>query len=74
MTTIAVERPAIGRVERAPAFGFIGPNWFASVMGTGIVAVALAGLPFPVPYAEPAAAAVWALSAVLLAADTSTTR
>jgi C4-dicarboxylate transporter/malic acid transport protein len=73
MTTIAVERQATGRVERAPAFGFVGPNWFASVMGTGIVAVALAGLPFSVPYAGPVAAAVWALSAVLLVAVTAAT-
>src|SRR4051812_11072717 len=69
MTTIALERPAAGRVaRRPPAFGFIGPNWFASVMGTGIVAVALAGLPFPVPYTGPVVAAIWALSAVLLVA------
>lgn len=76
MTTIAVERRATGRAERhrgaladlggAPVFGFVGPNWFASVMGTGIVAVALAGLPFRVPYGAPVAVAVWALSAVLL--------
>lgn len=76
MTTIAVERQAAVRVQRrpglladlegGPVFGFIGPNWFASVMGTGIVAVALAGLPFSLPYAGPFAAAVWALSAALL--------
>jgi C4-dicarboxylate transporter/malic acid transport protein len=83
MTTIAVERRAAGRADRrrgvladlggAPAFGFVGPNWFASVMGTGIVAVALAGLPFPVPYAAPVAAAIWALSAVLLVAVVAAT-
>jgi|SRR6478752_1645489 len=74
MTTIALERPATVRTERrAPAFEFVGPNWFASVMGTGIVAVALAGLPFPVPYAGPVAAAVWALSAVLLVAVVAAT-
>ncbi len=74
MTTIALERPAVGRVaRRPPAFGFVGPNWFASVMGTGIVAVALAGLPFSVPYAGPVAAAVWALSAVLLLAVVAAT-
>jgi C4-dicarboxylate transporter/malic acid transport protein len=84
MTTIAVERRAAGRADRhhrgalvglggAPVFGFVGPNWFASVMGTGIVAVALAGLPFPVPYAGPTAAVVWAMSAVLLVAVTAAT-
>jgi C4-dicarboxylate transporter/malic acid transport protein len=75
MTTIALEQPAAtGRVaRRAPVFGHIGPNWFATVMGTGIVAVALAGLPFPVPYAGPAAAAVWVLSALLLVAVVAAT-
>ena len=34
---------------RAPVLGNIGPNWFASVMGTGIVAVAGATLPVHVP-------------------------
>jgi C4-dicarboxylate transporter/malic acid transport protein len=74
VTTIALERQTGGRVARpASAFGFIGPNWFASVMGTGIVAVALAGLPFRVPYAGPVAAAVWALSAALLVAVAAAT-
>ncbi len=30
-------------------FARLGPNWFASVMGTGIVATAAAGLPVPWP-------------------------
>ncbi|PRC49893.1 C4-dicarboxylate ABC transporter, partial [Mycobacterium sp. ITM-2017-0098] len=29
--------------------GYLGPNWFASVMGTGIVATAGASLPVHVP-------------------------
>ena len=31
------------------AFGDLGPNWFAAVMGTGIVANAAASLPLRVP-------------------------
>ncbi|MDI3407093.1 TDT family transporter [Streptomyces cavernicola] len=44
----------------------LGPNWYAAVMGTAIVASAGTALPAPVPHA--AAVAVWALSALLLAA------
>ncbi len=44
----------------------VGPNWFASVMGTGIVAVAGATLPVKVPTALTTAA--WLLAVVLLAA------
>lgn len=53
-------------LEGAPALGFIGPNWFASVMGTGIVAVAAASLPFTVPGLTAFATAVWVLAAALL--------
>lgn len=42
----------------------IGPNWFASVMGTGIVAVAGATLPIGVPGALTTAA--WVLATVIL--------
>ncbi len=44
----------------------IGPNWFASVMGTGIVATAAASLPLPVPGLRTLATVVWALASVLL--------
>ena len=47
-----------------------GPNWFASVMGTGIVATAAAGLPVAVPGLRAAATVVWAAAAVLLVALT----
>ncbi len=43
-----------------------GPNWFAAVMGTGIVATAGATLPVSVPGLRTAATAVWALAATLL--------
>jgi C4-dicarboxylate transporter/malic acid transport protein len=44
----------------------LSPNWFASVMGTGIVAVAAASLPDQFPGLRGAATAVWAAAAVLL--------
>jgi tellurite resistance protein TehA-like permease len=47
-------------------FRKIGPNWFAVVMGTGIVANASAQLPAGVPGLHTAALAVWALAAALL--------
>ncbi|MGA6166370.1 TDT family transporter [Amycolatopsis magusensis] len=47
----------------APGFG---PNLFASIMGTGIVATAAASLPLGFPGLRPAATLVWAVAAVLL--------
>ncbi|MFE0191247.1 TDT family transporter [Streptomyces sp. NPDC058989] len=44
----------------------LGPNWYASVMGTAIVANAGAALPFTAPGLRGAYQTVWALSAVLL--------
>ncbi|MFB6842129.1 TDT family transporter [Streptomyces sp. NPDC056361] len=44
----------------------LGPNWYASVMGTAIVASAGAALPVDVPGLRTACAAVWALSLVML--------
>ncbi len=65
----AAARPAfLGALAGQPAFAFIGPNWFASVMGTGIVANAAATLPVDVPGLSTFAAAVWAADLVLLAA------
>lgn len=43
-----------------------GPNWFAAVMGTGIVANATAILPVHVRGLHSAALAVWGLAAVIL--------
>jgi C4-dicarboxylate transporter/malic acid transport protein len=45
----------------------LGPNWFAAVMGTGIVADAAATLPLQLPGLHGAATVVWALAALLLA-------
>ncbi len=61
-------RPAGSRelFEREPVAGLT-PNWFAAVMGTGIVAVAAARLPVQLPGLRGAAILVWALAAALLA-------
>ena len=51
----------------------LGPNWFASVMGTGIVANAAALLPRQIPGLHAMAAVMWVLAVVLLAALTAGT-
>jgi C4-dicarboxylate transporter/malic acid transport protein len=55
--------PSQTRVE---VLGNIGPNWFASVMGTGIVAVGGATLPVHVVGLRAFAEAVWVIAAALL--------
>ncbi|OBB92945.1 TDT family transporter [Mycobacterium sp. 852002-40037_SCH5390672] len=57
--------PAHTRVE---VLGNIGPNWFASVMGTGIVAIAGATLPVHVAGLRAFAQVVWVVAAALLVA------
>jgi C4-dicarboxylate transporter/malic acid transport protein len=47
-------------------FEMLTPNWFASVMGTGIVAVAATRLPIQFPGLHAAAIGFWALAAVML--------
>ena len=47
-------------------FRDLGPNWFASVMGTGIVANAAAVLPLRMPGLRVFATVVWALAAAWL--------
>lgn len=76
LTRDAVATPAPGSaparrrlwadLEGRPALGFIGPNWFASVMGTGIVAVAAATLPVSSPVLTYAARGFWLLALLLL--------
>lgn len=57
----------LGDLDRpGDLFRNLGPNWYASVMGTGIVATAAAALPVRVPGLRTAATAVWALAAGLL--------
>jgi C4-dicarboxylate transporter/malic acid transport protein len=48
-------------------FRDLGPNWFAAVMGTGIVAIAAATLPFHMPGLHALALAFWVLGAAMLA-------
>lgn len=52
--------------DRPSILGYLGPNWFASVMGTGIVATAGASLPVHMPGLRGFATAVWVLSALWL--------
>lgn len=54
-------------------FAFIGPNWFAAVMGTGIVANAAATLPVHVLGLLGFARVVWVLDLLLLAAVVAAT-
>jgi C4-dicarboxylate transporter/malic acid transport protein len=67
---VSSARPAprgfLADLEGQPAFGFVGPNWFASVMGTGIVANAAATLPVQVPGLLVGARVVWLLDVLLL--------
>ncbi|KOX16660.1 MULTISPECIES: TDT family transporter [unclassified Streptomyces] len=77
MASVAPPRPAPLPVPRATVPGarpdlrvrpvrHLGPQWYASVMGTAIVATAGAALPVHVPGLRTACAAVWALSLVML--------
>ena len=52
--------------DRQRLLSFLGPNWFASVMGTGIVATAGATLPLHVPGLRAFAQAVWVATTVWL--------
>ncbi|MDT4892756.1 MAG: hypothetical protein QOE97_1791 [Pseudonocardiales bacterium] len=54
-------------------FANLTPNWYASIMGTGIVAVAAASLPEQFPGLNSAGIVVWAAAFVLLLALTAAT-
>lgn len=54
-------------------FSNITPNWFASIMGTGIIATAAATLPLQFPALRTTATVLWGLAAVLLVALTLAT-
>jgi C4-dicarboxylate transporter/malic acid transport protein len=75
-----IDRPAVDHVpfgmlkelkRPGDVFRDIGPNWYASIMGTGIVAIAGADLPFRVPGLHTFATVVWALAAAALIALTA---
>jgi tellurite resistance protein TehA-like permease len=59
--------------DRRRALAGVGPNWFASVMGTSIVATAAVGLPVQVPGQRVFAQVVWVLSGLLLVAVSAAT-
>ncbi|WP_320778723.1 TDT family transporter [Streptomyces sp. CRN 30] len=66
---VTAVRPLPRPVPAAPRFPSVrhlGPNWYASVMGTSVVATAGAGLPWHPPGLRTACATVWAVSLVLL--------
>ena len=75
------ERPAPHRLARigllrdlerpSDVFSNIGPNWYSSIMGTGIVGGAAASLPIQFPGLRVAATVIWGLAAVLLVALTA---
>ncbi len=58
--------PLSALAHRRDMFAHLGPNWFAAVMGTGIVANAAATLPLHLPGLRTAATLVWATATVLL--------
>lgn len=57
---------AFAQLGGASPLGYVGPNWFAAVMGTGIMALAAVGLPVRPPGVAGAAMAVWVCAATLL--------
>ncbi|WP_238422213.1 TDT family transporter [Gordonia sp. 'Campus'] len=60
MTTIALSRTAVG--ARPRAVSYLPPNWFAAVMGTGIIAIAAHGLPWQPPGISLLAIGFWLLA------------
>lgn len=58
--------PDPGTPDTAPSVRHLGPNWYAAVMGTAIVANAGAVLPHTSPVLHIAYRVVWALSALML--------
>ncbi|MFF2851411.1 TDT family transporter [Streptomyces sp. NPDC058001] len=71
---VTVAHPRALAVTPGPLFRlrtgvrYLGPNWYASVMGTAIVATAGAGLPVSVPGLRTVLTGVWALSLLMLLA------
>ncbi|NDU77632.1 C4-dicarboxylate ABC transporter [Actinomadura sp. DSM 109109] len=62
-------RSLLGALDRpAEVFRHLGPNWYAAVMGTSIVANGANALPVDVPGLHAFAVVVWAASLLMLAA------
>jgi C4-dicarboxylate transporter/malic acid transport protein len=70
---LLLSRPAPRLRRRTPDAALFGPNWYAAVMGTGIIATAGAGLPLHVPGLRALALAFWITAAVLLVAVSGAT-
>ncbi|KOU57673.1 C4-dicarboxylate ABC transporter [Streptomyces sp. MMG1533] len=69
MVTAARPLPrATAHPPRAIAVRHLGPNWYACVMGTAVVATAGAALPVQVPGLHTACTVIWALALALLVA------
>lgn len=66
--TTTLERPTQTETgtRRRDLLTNLGPNWYATVMGTGIVATAALSLPRRVPGLHTFALAVWVLAAAML--------
>ncbi|WP_409056646.1 TDT family transporter [Streptomyces sp. SYP-A7185] len=64
----AAAHPATGTGRLTLATRHLGPNWYAAVMGTAIIAGAGSTLPVRFPGLRTACTAVWAFSLLLLAA------
>ncbi|MET0929828.1 MAG: C4-dicarboxylate ABC transporter [Aeromicrobium sp.] len=62
---LAAPAPSVPRRGASPVAHF-GPNWFVTVMGTGIVANAAALLPVDVPGLDVLARGMWVLAVVVL--------
>lgn len=67
LTTPETTPETAPRAHKAPVLRHLGPNWYASVMGTAIIANAGATLPYQLPGQRVACQIVWALAAVALA-------
>ncbi len=67
MTTASPDRRFLRDLDRRRhVFAHLGPNWYASVMGTGIVAVTGATLPVKIPGLTTFALIFWIITVVLL--------
>ncbi|MFK3732144.1 TDT family transporter [Streptomyces sp. NPDC088090] len=70
MASLAPSGPLLGatapRVRVSRSVRHLGPNWYASVMGTSVVGTAGAALPVAVPGLRTLCTTVWALSLAML--------
>ncbi|MFE3326390.1 TDT family transporter [Streptomyces sp. NPDC059176] len=63
---VTAVRPRPAAALRRPSLRDLGPNWYATVMGTAIVATAGSALPGQPPGLRTVCTAVWVLSAMML--------